>query len=134
MDSLAKFCNDLGYRFVLRQAGFEAQVRAGESFQYRTWIENVGVAPIYRRYALAIKFTQGNRTAVSQLPDDIRTWLPGDACPTGSLQMPREFSLGPVMLHMGLVDMKTNQPKVRFAVEGAGPDDWVPLDTVEVVA
>ena len=133
MPRLERFCNDLGYRFVLRQFAFDAEVRAGETFNQRTWIENVGVAPIYRRYALAVRFTQGDRTVVRQFPDDIRAWLPGDACLVEPIRMPREFLPGPVMLHMGLVDLKTNEPKVRFAVEGATSDGWVPLDTVEVL-
>lgn len=46
--------------------------------------------------------------------------------------MPKEFGSGSVMMHAGLVDKKTDEPKVCFYVEGADDDGWLPLDTVEI--
>ena len=132
MERLAQFCSDLGYRFVLRQFKFDARARQGTSFDWWAWIENVGVAPIYRQYALALRLTQGNLKHIHHWPGDIRKWLPGDACPSGTIALPAEFRPGSVMLHVALVEPATNVPKVRFAVEGADPDGWFPLDTLEI--
>ena len=132
MPKLEQFCNDLGYRLVLRQFKFDARAKQGTSFEWWAWVENVGVAPIYRRYTLAIRLTQGARIHYHHSSADIRTWLPGDACLHETVALPREFQPGSVMLHAALVDAATNVPKVRFAVEGADADGWVPLDTIEV--
>jgi hypothetical protein len=133
MDVLLGFCNDLGYRFVLRQFKFDARAKAGTSFEYFAWIENVGVAPIYRRYALALRLTQGNRTHVYRSRADIRKWRPGDACVQETVKLPRGFKAGSAMLHVALVDPATNVPKVRFATEGAEKDGWTALDTIEII-
>jgi hypothetical protein len=132
MDRLAQFCNDLGYRFVLRQFKFDSRAKQGTSFDWWAWVENVGVAPIYRRYTLAVRLTQGNRTHIHHSPVDIRAWLPGDACLHENVRLPAEFQPGSVMLHAAFVDAATNATKVRFAVEGADGDGWVPLDTIEI--
>jgi hypothetical protein len=129
---LEAFCNDLGYRFVFRQLLIEARAKRGTPFEWRAWIENVGVAPIYRRYTFAIRATQGNRVYYHHSPGDILTWLPGDGVLDEKLALPKEFQPGSVMLHAALVNPETNQPKVRFAVEGTEPDGWLPLTTVEV--
>ena len=101
-------------------------------FEYTCWIENVGVAPIYRRYDFAVKLTQGNRTHVYRSPVDIRKILPGDAWIEEQIDVPKEFQPGSIMLHTGLIDRKIDEPKVRFAVEGADHDGWMPLDTIEI--
>jgi hypothetical protein len=130
---LERFCNDLGYRFVLRQFAFDSRAKRGTSFEWSAWIENVGVAPIYRRYAFAVRLTQGKRNQVSLSSDDIRTWLPGDVCPNGTIELPGEFEKGPVMLHVAFVDAEAGVPKVRFASEGADPDGWLPLEPIQIV-
>ena len=129
---LESFCNDLGYRFILRQFQASARIKRGSSIAWGAWIENVGVAPIYRSYALAIRATQGNREYIHLADVDIRTWLPGDACPSGDIQLPRDFESGTVMLHVALVDAETFLPKVHFAVDGIGSDGWLPLLAVEI--
>ena len=72
------------------------------------------------------------RGRVHHSPEDIRKWLPGDVCLHETIALPQEFEPGSVMLHAALVDPATNEPKVRLASEGADPDGWLPLDTLEV--
>ena len=132
MPRLRDFCNHLGYQFVLRQFQSDARVKPGAKLEYGCWIENVGVAPIYRAYTFALRLTQGQRTAVVPSPANILDWLPGDAYVHESIDIPDGFQPGPIEIHAGLVDPDTEQPKVRFAVEESDPDGWVPLHTVEI--
>ena len=79
MEQLAAFCRKLGYRFMLRQALIQEQVKAGGDFRFECWIENTGVAPLYRKYDLALRLRQGDREEIVTLPEqDVHTWLPGD--------------------------------------------------------
>jgi hypothetical protein len=134
VDRLARFCNDLGYRFVLRQMLLEARVARGKPFEYQCWIENVGVAPIYRRYDFALRLSQGDRAHVHGSPVDVRNWLPGDAWLQERVTVPKEFEPGSVAVSAALVDRETGEPKVRFASEGADVDGWLALDHIEVTA
>jgi hypothetical protein len=130
---LRKFCNDLGYRFVLRQFIMNGRVRRGASFEYTCWVENVGVAPIYRRYPFVLRLTQGRQSHLYTSPANILGWLPGDEWLRETVEVPESFSPGTVTLHAGLIDPKTRKPKVRFAVEESDEEGWVPLGAIEVV-
>ena len=57
MKKLADFCERLGYRFVLRQVRLP-RFLSRQKFVFEAWIENTGVAPIYRKYDLALRFRQ----------------------------------------------------------------------------
>ena len=132
MPRLEGFCNDLGYRFMLRQFQSDARVPPGSKLEYGCWIESVGVAPIYRQYAFALRFTQERRSAIVPSSANTLDWLPGDAYVHETVDIPDGFEPGPVEIHAGLIDPGTQEPRVRFAVEESKPDGWVPLHTVEL--
>ena len=99
-----------------------------------TWIENVGVAPIYRRYDLAIRLRQRDHEAVLVLPDvDIRTWLPGDAWIERSVTLPAAFTAGHVRLSIGLVAPGPRDARIAFAVKEVYSDRWVDLGGFDIV-
>jgi len=131
LDRLAQFCNDLGYRFVLRQVQIEDPLPIGRGFEFTAWIENVGVAPIYRRYDFALFFRQGDMTYIHRSDQDILKWLPGDVFLRESVVLPPEFKPGRTEILAGLIDRQTSQPRIRFAAEGTSADGWLPLGSVE---
>lgn len=133
MDLLLRFCNDLGYRFVLRQFICPGRLKRGTPIEYTCWVENVGVAPIYRRYPFVLRLTQERRSHLHHSAADIREWLPGDVWLRERLTVPETFKPGKVMLHAGIIDPETGTPRVRFAVEETDEEGWVPLGTIEVV-
>jgi hypothetical protein len=131
MDKLAGFCRRLGYRYVFRQGIFDPEVARGGRFRFQCWIENVGAAPIYRRYDLALRLRQGGREAVIPFPHlDIRAWLPGDVCLDEQVALPEGFQPGWADLSAGLIDPQTRQPKVSFAVKEQYADRWMPLERI----
>lgn len=135
MDKLGRFCNQLGYRYVYRQAIFDRQVNSGESFRFQSWIENVGVAPIYRKYDLALRLRQDGREHIVAFDDvDIRSWLPGDAWIDRRVRIPDGFRPGWVQLAAALIDPATRTPRVSFAVKESFVDRWVDLHGIEVLA
>jgi len=133
IDKLAAFCRKLGYRYVLRQSICDREVASRGTFRFQCWIENVGVAPIYRRYDFALRLRQGDHEAVIPLSDiDIRTWLPGDVWIDRQIPVPEGFRPGWAELSAGLVDPRTKQVRVRFAVKEQFSDGWACLEGVEV--
>jgi hypothetical protein len=133
LEKLQRFANDLGYRFVLRQITFTPWVdREDPRFQYRCWVENVGVAPLYYPYSFALKFTQGNRTHIHISPADVTGWLPGDVFFKEEVLLPEQFVPGAIAIHAGLVDQRTQLPKVAFASEGRDEEGWLALDRLEL--
>jgi hypothetical protein len=133
MPLLSEFCNNLGYRFVIRQFQFTGRVKSGSSFEYGCWIENVGVAPIYRPYTFALRLTQGSCSHTFESTANILEWLPGDVYVHETVPIPDSFKSGEVMIHAGLVDPATGSPKVRFAVEESDEEGWVGLGTFRLM-
>jgi len=133
MDKLSAFCKKLGYRFIYRHARVDYQAPVRGAFTFHSWIENVGVAPLYRKYDFALRLRQGDREHIIVLPDDVRKWLPGDVWIDRKINLPEGMRPGYVELAAGLIDPQTQQAKVRFAVKEQFSDGWVALDGFELV-
>ncbi len=127
LQPLAEFCDRIGYRLVLRQVKWGETAKRGGPLPTAWWIENTGVAPLYRRVVPALRLVRGRGEAVVPLRDDARTWLPGDAILDRTVTVPRALSAGRAQVFAGLVDPGSRKPVVRFASEGADAAGWLPL-------
>jgi hypothetical protein len=127
---LAAFCDRIGYRFVLRQVKWASTVKRGGALSTSWWIENTGVAPVYRRVVPAMRFAHGRGDVVVTLPEDARRWLPGDVIIDRAVRVPRGLARGRVRVFAGLVEPGHLRPVARFASEGADAAGWLPLGEV----
>jgi len=126
MDPLAKFCDAIGYRFVMRQGRWEAEADRGGTIALELWIENTGCAPAYRPWKLAARIGD----TVIPLDADPREWLPGDAIIDRTIKVPKEMAAGETRLSVGLIGEAG--PEVRFANEHADPAGWLPLGSIRI--
>jgi hypothetical protein len=133
-DKIEEFSNRLGYRFVLRQATFPLEARPGDPIQFDVYVDNMGVAPIYRDYKLALRFTQDKTVEVVRFAEDLRRWLPGQKWFTEKPEFPKSLKPGIVKIDMAIVEAASNKPIVQFASEGYGADGWLPLRYMDVLA
>jgi len=131
-DKFNDFIKRMGYRFVLRQVMSPKRTRPGGLLWYYIWIENVGVAPIYREYRLAFRLRQGEASEILLSPTDIRTWMPGDVWLDEKLPLPPSIKSGKVDIDIGIIDPKTSQPAVKFANRGNEPDGWHKVLSIDV--
>jgi hypothetical protein len=131
-EKFIKFADKMGYRFVIRQLKFERKLREKNKFKYEMWIENVGVAPLYKeRYALAFKFKQGKKEKIVHSKEDITKWLQGDIWIDEELELNADFEEGEIDIYVGIVDKETNIPKIKFAIEGMKDGGWYFMEKVE---
>jgi hypothetical protein len=102
----------LGYRLVLRRLKFDGG-RVSMSW------ENVGVAPPYREYVLAVRIGSG----ITRGPS-VKGRLPG--------LIEREFAVsgGAGELCVAVLDPATSKPAIRLAIAGRAQDGWYPLGRV----
>jgi hypothetical protein len=117
----------MGYRFALRRAEWQEQVRAGEALHLNTWWVNEGVAPVYSPFVLAFRLSSPKNSAVLKTDADLRKWLPGDAVFQDPIFVPGDLPPGEYTLSVAMLDPVTLQPAIRLAIEGRGVDGWYDL-------
>jgi len=132
LDRLIEFDRKIGYRFVVRQMTLPLECRSAQRIRLQFFIDNVGCAPIYRPYRLAVRFRQGRASKVVRLKNDIRKWMPGHTWFEERITVPGGLRKGEVKIDLGIVD-ETDRPRVWFAVKGQTPDGWHPMTSMDVV-
>jgi len=122
----------MGYRFVLRKLTYPSRVKPGGELALTSWWENQGVAPCYRPFRLALRLRNDDRKAVLVTDADLRSWLPGDNLYDTAVVVPADTAPGEYDLDLGVLDERTDEPKVKLAIAGRGPDGWYHLGKIDV--
>jgi hypothetical protein len=123
-----EFRKKLGYRFVLRRLVYPRAVKAGGMMAVSMLWNNVGVAPVYRGYQVAIQIGD----AVIPVPADVRKWLPGDSLYEGNVYVGDALKPGNYRFRVGILDLRTGKPAIRLAIDGRQPDGWYDLGQIVV--
>lgn len=129
---LNKMQKRMGYRLVLRELTYPKAVQVGRKMLVDMEWENVGVAPPYRPFTLAMEL-RGNNSAHRVVSDvDVRTWLPGKHSVMELFDIPGDLKTGTYEVNLALMDPAHHTPEVRLAIAGRADDGWYPLGTIEV--
>jgi hypothetical protein len=122
----------MGYRFVLRKFSCPASVKRNSKLPFKTWWENKGVAPSYKKFSLALRL-KNNRDSIIFLTDaDIREWLPDDNIYDNSIFIPNNFRAGSYEVQIGIVYPSTRKPKIQLAIEGKDDEGWYHLGEIKI--
>jgi len=122
----------MGYRFVLRSFSYPSSVSPNEKLAFMSWWDNKGVAPIYKKFLLAIRLTNEKRSEVLITDADITTWLPGDNLYDDAVFIPLDMPAGIYQLQIGIVDRQSHEPKVNLAIEGRNTEGWHRVGSIEI--
>ncbi len=123
-----EFQKKLGYRFVLRRLVYPRAVKAGGMMAVSMLWNNVGVAPVYRDYRVAIQLGD----TVIPVPVDLRKWVPGDWLYEGNVPVSDALKPGNYRFRVGILDPRTGKPAIRLAIEGLQADGWYDLGQIVV--
>jgi hypothetical protein len=126
------FERKMGYRFILRRLEYPKTVKPGEMMPIHMWWLNAGVAPIYRKYWLAVELRSANGSAIIRVPVDIRKWLPGDAVVDDSLYVPDNLASGTYKFRVAMLAPRTQLPAIHLAIQGRQADGWYDLGSLTV--
>ncbi len=122
----------MGYRLVLRKFTCRGTVKPGADLGFTSWWENKGVAPCYHPFRLALRLKSPDRSIILPTGADIRTWLPGDSLYDGAVTIPADAPPGQYELQLGILDVKTDRPRVKLAIAGVDAEGWYPLGTLRI--
>jgi len=132
LPEINRWLKKMGYRFALRRFSYPDFVRPRGKLAFRTWWENKGVAPIYRKFTLALRLKGEKHSEVFYLDEDIRKWLPGDIVYDDAIFLSHDFLEGEYKIAIAMLDPHTLKPKIQLAIEGRATDGWYPLGKVSV--
>ena len=122
----------MGYQFRLMEVRFSKQVVVGKAGTVAIRGTNEGVAPFYYPWPLKLAWLDARGAVISdvKLPDDIRTWLPGEFEFKASVTVPKRAGI--FQLGLGVIDPWTKKPAIRFANKLTLINGWAILGDVEV--
>jgi hypothetical protein len=127
-----RWLGKMGYRFALRKLTYPELVRAGQKLSFNSWWENLGVAPCYRRFPVALRLKGEGKSEILITDADIRKWLPGDSLLDSSVLLPSDLAPGPYQLSIAIVDSESREPRVKLASEGRDEEGWYELGKISV--
>lgn len=132
------FTSHIGYRYALSEPPFvpDTADRGATVSISLAWI-NLGNAPIYQLYQLALRFVQDDKEiarAVSAV--DVRTWMPfsvdGVTYPVDfAVSVPADASLEVIQVQLALLDPISHTPAIQCAMEGRNADLWYDIGTID---
>src|SRR5437879_7007825 len=95
------------------------------------WL-NARVGTTYSAVSLAVELRSTKTATIIRIPGDVRKWLPGDAVFDGTLYVPENLAEGPYDFRVAMLDPRTEQPAIRFAIEGRQDDGWYAMGSLTV--
>ncbi|MBM1105636.1 DUF4832 domain-containing protein [Aurantibacter crassamenti] len=122
----------MGYRFVLRKFSYPSKIKPHGQLLIKGWIENKGVAPIYKDYKFAVRLKNKTTTKVFSFNVDIRDWLPGDVYLEDKLYIPNDMPLGDYQIEVAIVDPVMFESRVKLAIEGINDEGWYSMGEVNI--
>jgi hypothetical protein len=127
-----KWLKRMGYRFVLRSFSYPEYADKGQKLGFLSWWDNKGVAPIYKKFLLAIRLKGETRSEVLITDANINSWFPGDNIYDDAVFVPWDLPTGEYQMQIGIVDIQSHEPKVNLAIAGKDPEGWYPLGKIEI--
>ena len=122
----------MGYRFVLRSFSYPESVARGEKLPVKSWWDNRGVAPVYKKYLLALRFKNEKSSFIRITDADVKSWFPGDNIYDDGIFIPMDAEPGSYELQTAIVDVQSHKPAVKLAIKGIIEDGWYPLGKIEI--
>ncbi|MFC1611844.1 DUF4832 domain-containing protein [Myxococcota bacterium] len=120
----------LGYRLVLRSMEHPEVVHVGQPATIKIDFDNIGVAPPYQDFFLAVRLDNPDDEQTYVSSESIKHWLPGEHSRT--LVVPLSVAPGEYVLSVAIVSRYDDEPAINLAIEGRAGDGWYPLSSLRV--
>jgi hypothetical protein len=130
-DKIDEWIAKMGYHFVIDEVETETSVKRGETIAVRLVVENVGVAPIYKRLPLYIRLKSNAIEKTFETDIDIRKWIEGKYEENVVLEVPKEMPVGEYELQIGIGG--NGVPSAVFACDAKQDESYSILTTLTVI-
>ena len=128
----------VGYRFVLKQAGLNPSVKAGDDLSLSMIWQNIGTAPPYakmgQRFQLHFYLVDGSGNSIELNNSNSKdfSFTTPEYRIALLLPIPAGLQVGEYALEFSIVDQRTLQP-IQIAIEGMKQDGRYFLHTIQII-
>lgn len=130
-DKIDAWIAKMGYHFVIDEVETKTSVKRGEELAIRLAVDNVGVAPIYKRLPLCIRLKNGAFAQTFETDVDICKWIEGKYEENIKIVLPKDMQVGVYELQIGIGG--NGLPSVCFASNARQEGEYSVLTEVEIV-
>ena len=130
-DKIDDWVAKMGYHFVIDEVETQTSVKCGEQLAVRLAVDNVGVAPIYKRLSLYLRLKNDAYVQTFETDIDIRKWIEGKYQEIIVLQIPAFMPKGEYELQIGIGG--NGELSVVFATNAKQDDEYSVLGMVGLI-
>ena len=120
-DKIDAWIKRMGYRYAIRLVEYPSVAISGDTLELVLWIENCGVAPIYKQLPFTLRLKGEHGEVCFTTGIDARKWLPGDTIERPTIDVPRDLKSGVYSLEFRLGG--DAYPIIKFAMDAPCCDD-----------
>ena len=129
-DKIDEWVSKMGYHFHIASFSYPERVNQDGERKAELVIRNVGVAPLYHKLPLKVRFC-GENTYEYETDVDARAWLPGETNVRLFDKVPSELKKGRYSVSLSLGGGA--YPQAYFATETKETDGWYELAVMDIV-
>lgn len=126
-DKIDNWVGKMGYHFVVDYFKFPENAEKGDEIEFKVGIDNVGVAPMYDKIPLYIKF-KGITEYEFKTEIDVTKFLPGKANRRFTVTLPDDITSGVYDIEIGIYG--ENYPIVYFATDAKRDDRFYKMGEI----
>ena len=114
-DKIDYWVGKMGYHFALEYFKCPETAEVGDEMELKIGIDNTGVAPLYRKMPLMLRFTCGEESFTVDSGVDVTKWLPGKNVEKMIIPVPAAAKKGTYTIEAGIFDAEN--PVIYFATD-----------------
>ena len=128
-DKVDYWLSRMGYHFAVDSFSYPEEAVGGDDIQLVLCVDNIGVAPCYRRIPLSVSL-KGAEEYVFETDVDIRNWMPGKHTATMNITLPENIPSGHYDIRISLYNDVAKT--VYLATDAACDGRWYTLGEIHI--
>lgn len=129
-DKVDAWIDRMGYHFSPESLTYKSTVKRGTSLDLTLVMNNIGVAPIYKKLPLLLRLSSGENTRIFDTGVDIRRWMPGNTTENISIGIPFDIPSGEYSLSIAITGECV--PMIYFATDAVRDGAFYKLGAITV--
>lgn len=129
-DKIDYWVSKMGYHFLIDFFKFPNNAQSGDQIELKLGIDNIGVAPIYKKIPLKVMLC-GEKCFEFDTDIDITKWLPGKNVERVFLDVPKELPQGNYDIKIGIKDKDVGS--IYFCTDAKENDGFYTVGNIKII-